>query len=34
MTKRFTAYDAIISKINTQFSSLEMMINAELNADS
>lgn len=32
MAKRFTAYDAIISKINSQFSSLEMMINAELNA--
>ena len=29
MTKRFTAYDAIISKINAQFSSLQMMINAE-----
>jgi len=33
MTKRFIAYDAIISKINAQFSSLQMMINAEANAD-
>ncbi len=33
MTKRFVAYDAIISRINSQFSSLEMMINAELNKD-
>lgn len=34
MAKRFVAYDAIISKINTQFSSLEQMIAAELNQDS
>ena len=33
MAKRFVAYDAIISKINAQFSSLQMMINAEANAD-
>jgi len=33
MTKRFIAYDAIINRINSQFSSLEMMINAELNKD-
>jgi len=32
MAKRFAAYDAIISKINAQFSSLQMMINAEANA--
>ncbi|WP_373036538.1 flagellar filament capping protein FliD [Sulfurimonas sp.] len=31
MAKRFTAYDAIISKINSQFSSLQMIINAETN---
>lgn len=31
MTKRFIAYDAMISKINFQFSSLQMMINAEAN---
>ncbi|WP_321777282.1 flagellar filament capping protein FliD [Sulfurimonas sp.] len=29
MSKRFIAYDAIISKINAQFSSMQMMINAE-----
>jgi len=29
MAKRFIAYDAIISKINSQFSSLQMMIDAE-----
>ncbi len=29
MTKRFTAYDSIISKLNSQFSSLQMMIDAE-----
>ncbi len=29
MTKRFTAYDAIISAINTQYSALEMMIDAD-----
>ncbi|QFR48363.1 flagellar filament capping protein FliD [Sulfurimonas lithotrophica] len=34
MTKRFTAYDAMISKINAQFSSLQMMISAEVNSDS
>ena len=33
MAKRFVAYDAMISKINAQFSSLQMMINAEINAD-
>ena len=32
MSKRFMAYDAIISKINAQFSSLQMMIDAEANA--
>jgi flagellar hook-associated protein 2 len=32
MTKRFTAYDGIISRINAQFSSLQMMINAEANS--
>ena len=32
MSKRFIAYDAIISKINSQFSSLKMMIDAEANA--
>ncbi len=31
MTKRFTAYDAMISRINSQFSSLQMMIDAESN---
>jgi|LGOV01.1.fsa_nt_gb flagellar hook-associated protein 2 len=31
MTKRFTAYDAMISKVNSQFSSLQMMIDAESN---
>lgn len=31
MTKRFSAYDAIISQINAQFSSLQMMIDAESN---
>ncbi len=33
MAKRFVAYDAMISKINAQFSSLQMMINAEINTD-
>jgi len=33
MTKRFIAYDAIISKINAQFSSMQMMINAEANGN-
>jgi len=32
MTKRFTAYDSIISRLNSQFSSLQQMINAQLNA--
>jgi flagellar hook-associated protein 2 len=32
MTKRFTAYDAMISKINAQFSSLQMIINADSNS--
>jgi flagellar hook-associated protein 2 len=32
LKKRFIAYDAIISRINTQFSSLQMMIDAEVNA--
>ncbi|MEA3330087.1 MAG: flagellar filament capping protein FliD [Campylobacterota bacterium] len=31
MAKRFMAYDAIISKVNSQFSSLQMMIDAEAN---
>ncbi|MDA3909476.1 MAG: flagellar filament capping protein FliD [Sulfurimonas sp.] len=31
MTKRFTAYDSIISRLNSQFSSLQMMIDAESN---
>jgi len=31
MAKRFAAYDAIISKVNAQFSSLQMMIDAEAN---
>ncbi|MCF6309511.1 MAG: flagellar filament capping protein FliD [Sulfurimonas sp.] len=31
MTKRFIAYDAMISRINFQFSSLQMMIDAEAN---
>ncbi|MFZ5375171.1 MAG: flagellar filament capping protein FliD [Campylobacterota bacterium] len=34
LTKRFSAYDAVISKINAQFSSLNMMIQAEVNAKS
>ena len=34
MTKKFAAYDAMISKINTQFSSLQMMIDAAANSDS
>ena len=32
MKKRFIAYDAIINRINTQFSSLQMMIDAEANS--
>lgn len=31
MAKRFTAYDGMISRINSQFSSLQMMIDAESN---
>jgi flagellar hook-associated protein 2 len=34
MTQRFTAFDAMISKINAQFSSLQMMISAEVNSKS
>lgn len=34
MTKKFAAYDAMISKIETQFSSLQMMIDAEANGNS
>ena len=33
MAKRFTAYDAMISRLNSQFSSLQMMIDAEANAN-
>lgn len=33
MAKRFAAYDAMISKINAQFSSLQMMIDAEVNSN-
>ncbi|MCK9492384.1 MAG: flagellar filament capping protein FliD [Sulfurimonas sp.] len=33
MTKRFTAYDGMISRLNSQFSSLQMMISAELNSN-
>lgn len=29
MTQRFTAYDAMISRVNSQFSSLQMMIDAD-----
>ena len=32
MTKRFTAYDGIISRLNSQFSSLQQMIDAQANA--
>lgn len=32
MTQRFIAYDAMISKLNSQFSSLQMMIDADANA--
>lgn len=32
MTKQFIAYDAMISKLNSSFSSLQMMIDAEANA--
>ena len=34
MEKRFTAYDSMISQLNSQFSSLQMMISAEVNSDS
>lgn len=34
MATRFAQYDAMISRINSQFSSLKMMIDAEANADS
>jgi flagellar hook-associated protein 2 len=34
MTKRFSAYDALISKINASFSSLQMMISAQVNGTS
>ncbi len=33
MSKRFIAYDAMISRVNSQFSSLQMMINAENGSD-
>ncbi len=32
LTERFVAYDAIISKLNTQFSTLQMQIQAAINA--
>ncbi len=34
MTKKFTAYDAMISRMNSQFSSLQMMIDAQANTSS
>jgi flagellar hook-associated protein 2 len=34
MTKKFAAYDSMINKINTQFSSLQMMIDSAANSDS
>jgi flagellar hook-associated protein 2 len=34
MTARFAAYDSMISKINSQFSSLKMQIDAQANANS
>ncbi|WP_457745043.1 flagellar filament capping protein FliD [Sulfurimonas sp.] len=34
MTKRFTAYDAMISRLNSSFSSLQMMIDSSANASS
>jgi flagellar hook-associated protein 2 len=34
MERRFSAYDSMISQINAQFSSLQMMISAESNSDS
>ncbi|MDD2789795.1 MAG: flagellar filament capping protein FliD [Sulfurimonas sp.] len=33
LSKKFQAYDAIISRINSQFSSLQMMIDAEANSN-
>lgn len=33
MTKKFAAYDSMINKLNSQFSSLKMLIDAEANAD-
>ncbi|UCN00494.1 flagellar filament capping protein FliD [Sulfurimonas sp. SWIR-19] len=33
MTKRFTAYDGIISRLNSQFSSLQQIISAQLNSN-
>ena len=33
MTKRFIAYDAMISKLNSQFSSMQMMIDAETSSN-
>ena len=33
MTKRFTAYDGVISKLNAQFSSLQQIISAQLNSN-
>lgn len=33
MTKRFTAYDSIISQLNSQFSSLQQIITAQLNSN-
>ena len=32
MTKRFTAYDGIISRLNSQFSSLQQIIDAQMNS--
>jgi flagellar hook-associated protein 2 len=34
MKKRFASYDSLISKVNASFSSLEMMIQAQMNSDS
>jgi flagellar hook-associated protein 2 len=33
MTKRFTAYDAMISRVNSQFSSLQQMISAQIDSN-
>jgi len=33
MAKRFSAYDAMITRLNSQFSSLQMMIDAQANSD-